>query len=926
MGCGERCGGCPLERSGSGFSQVEIGSRYTATRLLLVGEASGEHEAREGLPFRPYAQAGALLAKTMADANVSRSEVAITNVIRCHPKNDWLEGAPYQFAATQHCISNYLVNSINALQPRAILALGGTAMRALTAVGRGKYVGLDYLRGYVLRGAGAAEGIPVIPAYHPSFIRRGAAHLTSTLRKDIQRAFKVATGQMVEGRHYTFDPPAFVGMGYRMNVSLNEAWAWAEAIDPELPLYWDCETPKTAREDEEDYLSFADRDMKLFQATQRKGEGLAIPFRDEFIEVAKAILASATLKVTQNGWNFDEPVAKANGLEVNVEKGSDDVMVMFGRVEADLPANLQAIAQYCGFPFPWKHLGDSQPEFYGVADVDALAWSYPILKQVMEREGTWKAYVRYFRTYHHRVLRRMSERGDPISEEKRLELKALIEREDQEVDEKVRELVPREVLSTRQKEGYKRTPKDTTGLVEIDVEIRKEEKCQCRKKERESCPVCRGTGVVAVGTVLRRWAEQVEFNPNSSLQVKRLMKHLGHKVPKHSKRTDATTGEASDTTEVKELERLANKTKHPIYGLLIEKRQLSKLMGTYVEGWKPGRDGRVHSTFGHKATWQPSAKSPNLFNGIKRGRTPSQKARVKAFNAMQRAEPGHVMVNLDLKSFHAQTMACEVGNKDYLRLTKIDQHSFTTCHFVKHPERFNLLKWSDADLIAFFKEMKADPVARYKGPMGLMTFKEVRDGKTKSAGLGIGFGMQGRKLYQMYQEDFENEAEAKAISNLIRLELFDGAIGKWQERVKHQAAEEGLLRSKYNGIRRFYDVERWNHQQQRMMGGDQAEAAIAFLPASNAFGYMRDVQLRLDELGYLDRFEMVNSVYDSIQLHLLKEEAEEAIALVAPIMEERSKILVYPIVPDGLSVEAEASVGESMAEMIDAEKYFAARG
>jgi len=360
---------------------------------------------------------------------------------------------------------------------------------------------------------------------------------------------------------------------------------------------------------------------------------------------------------------------------------------------------------------------------------------------------------------------------------------------------------------------------------------------------------------------------------------------------------------------------LFTKTKHPVYPLLIEKRQLSKLMGVYVEGWAPGKDGRIHATFSHKATWQPSSKSPNIFNGIKRGRTPDQKARVKALNAMQCAEAGHLLVNLDFKSFHAQTMACEVGNADYLRLTKIDQHSFTTCHFIKHPERANLLKWSDQDLKDFFKEMKADKTPRYKGPSGLMTFKEVRDGKTKSAGLGIGFGMQGRKLYQMYQEDFESESEAKAISNMIRLELFDGAIGKWQEKVKAQAAEDGFLMSKYGAIRRFYDVRRWSPKDQRMIGGDQAEAAIAFLPAANAFGYIRDVQLRLEKLGYLERWEMVNSVYDSLQMHPLAEEVEECVGKISPVMEEPSKVLVYPIVPLGLSVEAEASVGPDLAHM-----------
>lgn len=881
--------------------------------LMIVGEGAGEAEAREGLPFRPYAMSGALLSKTMKGANIARSEVAICNVISCHAPKDWLLGAPWEYSAISHCTENHLRRFIEEVQPKAILAVGAVAYATLASRPRGKYGTLDFARGFVSPGGGVAAGIPVMPTYHPAFIRRGAAHLTSSLQRDLWRAFLIATGKLREGEHFYTDLST-APIRYQTTVSVVEAWKFAHSINNDLPLYWDCETPRTAREVEDDRTSFTDRDIKLFQATQRKGAGIAIPYRDEFIEVIRFILATPTLKVTQNGWNFDEPVAKGNGIEINLDKGSDDVMVMFGRVEPDLPANLQAIAQYCGFPFPWKALGDSDLEFYGVADVDALAWAYPVLKSVMERENLWDAYVRYFRQYHP-ILLKMAERGVPISEKNRLELKALVEKEELTVDEKIRAMVPEEVLSSKQKMGLKRRPKDTAGLVEIEVSILKEEKCACLKKDRPTCPVCLGSAIVPVGTVLKRWATPVEFNPNSHVQVKRFLRYLKHPVPKHQKRVDELTGEAAETTEVKELERLYTKTKHPIYPLLIEKRQLSKLMGVYVEGWAPGKDGRIHATFSHKATWQPSSKAPNIFNGIKRGRTPEQKARVKAFNAMQCAEEGHLLINIDMRSFHAQTLACEVGHADYLRLAKLDQHSFVTCYGTKHPERHNLLKWSNADLKAFFTEMKADKTPRYPGPSGLMTFKEARDGKFKSCGLAVGFGMQGRKMYQMYQEDFINEAEAKGISHLLQDELFDGAIGKWQKKVKAEAAEEGLLRSKYNGIRRFYDVERWSPKEQKMMGGEQAEAAIAFLPAANAFGYMRDAQLRCEELGYLDRFEMVNSVYDSLQLHVLAKDVEEAIRLIVPILEAPSKVLVYPICPDGLSVEAEASVGSNLAEM-----------
>ena len=258
----DSCEGCPCRGMGSDFTGVEVGLRYESTRLLICGEASGEAEAREGLPFRPYAQAGSLLADSMREANISRSEVAITNVLRCRPKNDWLEGAPYAFQAISQCIKTNLTGVIEQLRPRVILAVGGTAFRALVAAPRGRYGNLDYCRGYVHRGAGAAEGCLVIPTYHSAFIRRGAAHLTPLLQRDLRRAFLLATGKLAEGRHFVLDPGA-AGLAYQTAPSLAEAWAFVEQVDPALPLAFDIETPLSTRSDEDERTSFTDRDIKL---------------------------------------------------------------------------------------------------------------------------------------------------------------------------------------------------------------------------------------------------------------------------------------------------------------------------------------------------------------------------------------------------------------------------------------------------------------------------------------------------------------------------------------------------------------------------------------------------------------------------------------------------------------------------------------
>lgn len=360
--------GCALAKTGSGFTELEIGSRYESTKLLLVGEAPGENEVREGLPSRPYSQLGSFLSDSLRQTNVSRSEIAITDVVRCRSPKDWLIGAPWQYNAISHCTTNYLHSVIEELKPTAILAMGDTAFRTLASVPKGKYSQLDYGRGYVVNGAGAASGIPVIGTYAPKAIRMGSAHLTPLFHRDLRRAFLLATGKLVEGKHYALDLST-LNLKYQTAPTIEEAWEWAKSADSSLKLSYDLETPYSSREDEDDLVnSFTNKDIKLAQFTQRRGEAIAIPWRDEFVEVGKYILAKCPRKIGFNCWSFDDGVLAANGVKVGL---TDDAMVKFGSYWSDLPKNLQTAAQMCGFPFAWKHMNESDLEFYGCADVDA---------------------------------------------------------------------------------------------------------------------------------------------------------------------------------------------------------------------------------------------------------------------------------------------------------------------------------------------------------------------------------------------------------------------------------------------------------------------------------------------------------------------------------------------------------------------------
>jgi hypothetical protein len=558
------------------------------------------------------------------------------------------------------------------------------------------------------------------------------------------------------------------------------------------------------------------------------------------------------------------------------------------------------------------------------------------------------SYQTYFRDIAP-ILRDMSARGIPIDDSRRQDLKALIAREDERVTKEIQLLVPAEVLSTKQKNGLKRPPilkcedcgyegrgdhvctiggddpnedgvpsevqtviipfthlAEQNGLVQREVTLTKEEKCPCLKKSRASCPACLGTGTVPAGTVELRWAAPVAFNPNSKNQVIRFMKFMKHPVPKHQKRVDAQ-GEASDTTEMKELERLFVKTKHPIYPLLIQKRQLTKVEGTYCSdssGWAPMKDGCVHTTYGLcTATWQTTSKAPNVQNGLKHGKTPFQKELANGFLSMQRAKPGRIMINLDFSAFHALTTAHDFNIPAYARLARIDIHSFVACHFLRLPECKGLYERDDADMKALFKYLRKN----HEG------FDDARAVRSKQTILGIQFGRGPMSIFTMYKEFFNNVGEAKTIHELVYA-LFP-RLRIAQNEVKAKAAEDKRLVNKFGAIRHFFDVQRWDRRVQKMVPGDQAEQAVAFLPASHAFGHFRDCLLRIHRQGWDSRYGLCNQIHDSMVFHCPTELKDECVRDVKGEMERPSTVLIYPVMaPGGFQVNAEEAMGDSMYE------------
>jgi len=76
------CRNCALDDIAEGFSRPE-GSG--ANGVLAVGEALGRGEAHDGLPFRPYAEAGSVLERAFRHCGLSREQFRLWNIVACWP-------------------------------------------------------------------------------------------------------------------------------------------------------------------------------------------------------------------------------------------------------------------------------------------------------------------------------------------------------------------------------------------------------------------------------------------------------------------------------------------------------------------------------------------------------------------------------------------------------------------------------------------------------------------------------------------------------------------------------------------------------------------------------------------------------------------------------------------------------------------------
>ena len=125
---------------------------------MLIGEAPGENEDRQGEPF--VGQAGKLLDNMLSSLTLARdTNVYIANVIKCRPPGN-RNPEPDEVGRCEP----YLQRQVALVKPKLIVALGRFAAQSLLKTD----ASISSLRGRVH----AYEGVPVIVTYHPAYLLR----------------------------------------------------------------------------------------------------------------------------------------------------------------------------------------------------------------------------------------------------------------------------------------------------------------------------------------------------------------------------------------------------------------------------------------------------------------------------------------------------------------------------------------------------------------------------------------------------------------------------------------------------------------------------------------------------------------------------------------------------------------------------------
>jgi DNA polymerase-1 len=387
---------------------------------------------------------------------------------------------------------------------------------------------------------------------------------------------------------------------------------------------------------------------------------------------------------------------------------------------------------------------------------------------------------------------------------------------------------------------------------------------------------------------VKRWARVKEFNPNSPPQVLSYLRHRGYKIYK-----DKTTGKpTTDKTAIEKTLRTLGLEgrKDPLLETVGEVKKLAKAIGYLLEA-NLGEDGLYHPIYTFKPeTGRLSAVRPNIMN------QPNHGVEARVAHAIRAciipSTPEKVLMEMDWKAMEAVLTGYFAQDEDYIRISKIDSHSYFCAHILKNRGVIDYIPSPHSDrLPGFLQDIKK-------------TYPDERF-MAKTANLAMGYDIGWRHLSEIVR------CSAKEAKDYLRIrdEMFP-KVAKWKENTFREAHKKGYLETPF-GYRCYY----WNVLEQAkgkpkgtMRKGREARDALAFRPQSSGAAMLREV--KLDVAAYDgDTFDLLAPIHDALLVETYPVNITKTFSILKKSMERPWPEL------GGLSIEVEGSIGRTWGDM-----------
>lgn len=862
--------------------------------VLIIAEAAGENEAQEGAPL--IGKAGHYLFQQLARVGIERDGFRIHNILSCRPPENKLAGMPYEKSVIASCrpnieatISDMRSRCKRNLRQFVIVTLGRVAFKSVMDLEeKSPLLKADY-QGYPLWSERYQAW--VLAADHPSYLMRGNHHLSPILQFVFRRALEIAKDGLKLEKHdsYLLDP---------LPVHFTE-WAHEYLRNPgEFPLSYDIETPFKQGEDEEAVSKGEeDEDFSILRVSfcYRPGMAVSVPWTAPYRAAIEAIFASPGPKVGWNSRGYDDERIIAVGIPIHGDRL--DGMLAWHVLNSALPKGLGFVTPfYWQNTAMWKHLSSQSPAFYNAKDADACLRNWIGIEKDLKANSQWEVFDRHVIKLN-RVFDYMSSKGVLRDEDLRSSAETTLTGLLAETEANIQSIIPAD--ARRIAHVYKTEPKDLTGLLSRPgyrpssvcsiCGNRKPKKDHFKRFVKKVNPCAEGEALYLDEPVneyyrLAEW----KISKQSLLDYQRVVRH--HAI--YDRRERKVT--FNENALIKLQKKYPN---DKLYPLILDFRGNQKLLSTYigitlgghVRGGMPiGPDGRIHTSFTTDAsTLRSTSRRPNLQN-LPRPKGPNDLATI--IRNLIVAAPGHIFTARDYSGIEAVLVGYEAGLPDYIRLAKMDVHSFYTAYALNALDgrvggnELPLLSWDDAKLAASLADIKS-------------RFKHDRNSLYKHLVHGANF-YQGAKGAQ---EKILNETGIAFPVPLVQrvmdiyFELFPG-IRRWHHDEMLRAERDGFTRNAFGYVHRFSKVFEYEpdgsggwHKEP----GPQANQVIAFKPQSNAAGIIKEAMMRLwydrwEEAGQFLRLLVHDELFCEVPINdqekidqILKEEMEKPIPELA---------------------------------------------